>query len=79
VIAALGGQCRHCGFADSRALQIDHVEGGGGKERRSAPSQIVWLRAVLQSVVAGEHRYQLLCANCNWIKRVEQEEWRGGS
>jgi len=24
-----------------------------------------------------EIKYQLLCANCNWIKRFENKEWGG--
>jgi RNase P subunit RPR2 len=27
---------------------------------------------------ADPGEYQLLCANCNWIKRYEEEEWVGG-
>ena len=29
---------------------------------------------VLRSVAENEGRYQLLCANCNWIKRYEKKE-----
>jgi hypothetical protein len=28
----------------------------------------------LMSVLAGNKKYQLLCANCNWIKRNEIRE-----
>src|SRR5881394_22666 len=34
-LAFLGGRCVQCGFDDARALQIDHVHGGGNKERKS--------------------------------------------
>lgn len=34
VLRALGGKCVQCGFCDPRALQIDHVDGGGHIERR---------------------------------------------
>ena len=27
--------------------------------------------------IKKEKKYQLLCANCNWIKRFENKEWGG--
>jgi hypothetical protein len=75
--AALGGKCGRCGFADERALQIDHVRGDGCRESRGAThGQKVSLGTYYKHVVAqaDSGRYQLLCANCNWIKRVENKE-----
>ena len=69
MVAALGGVCQRCGFADSRALQVDHVNGGGNRELRASNS-----RTTLANVLARSGEFQLLCANCNWIKRVEQGE-----
>ena len=66
-IAILGGVCKKCGFSDVRALQIDHINGGGVKE----------LKKVIRSVLNKENKYQLLCANCNWIKRVLNKEATG--
>ena len=72
-LAQLGGKCVCCGFSDVRALQIDHVNGDGKKERRER--RIASLtRLALEDKAAGGHRYQLLCANCNWIKRWERDE-----
>jgi hypothetical protein len=51
-------------------LQIDHVRGGGRQERKQLCPEAV-LQKILQ--VAGEG-YQILCANCNWIKRHEEKE-----
>lgn len=31
-------------------------------------------RGINQRVDRGEPGYQLLCANCNWIKRAEMDE-----
>jgi len=73
VIEALGGVCVACGHPDRRALQIDHVEGGGGNELRRLTYNAYHTK-VLASIEAGERRYQLLCANCNWIKRAEKNE-----
>lgn len=72
VIETLGGpRCKRCGFDDERALQIDHVHGGGVEERR----RIGW-RAVYERALKYPAEYQVLCANCNWIKRAERGETR---
>lgn len=68
-LSALGDVCVRCGFDDPRALQIDHIDGGGTSERRKIGTYGIWHR-----VVDGEPGYQLLCANCNWIKRAEMDE-----
>lgn len=69
-IDSLGGpKCKHCGFSDERALQIDHVNGGGVEERK----RIGW-KTMLRRVIQQPHEYQVLCANCNWIKRAERGE-----
>lgn len=74
--AHLGGVCQRCGFSDDRALQIDHVHGGGRKERSSSSAGMLYRRVIAS--VPGE-TYQLLCANCNWIKRHENQEWVASS
>lgn len=70
-IEKLGGKCVMCGFDDPRALQIDHVEGNGNKHRRKSH----WY-SYYKSIVDGtiEISVQLLCANCNFIKRHENKE-----
>ena len=69
-LAFLGNRCVRCGFSDVRALQIDHVNGNGYAERNGSGGAM----AIYKRVLAGSQNYQLLCANCNWIKRVEQGE-----
>jgi hypothetical protein len=76
-IEALGGKCANpynlphpdwCN--DIRCLQIDHINGGGTKELNliSRPS-------FLHSIIKGERKdVQLLCANCNWIKKCNNME-----
>lgn len=68
-----GTECKNCGFSDTRALQIDHINNDGGKERRGLGGQNFsgwrfyhWLKQ--QGWPDG---YQTLCANCNMIKHVE--------
>lgn len=74
IIDALGGKCIRCGFTDIRALQIDHVNGHGGRERKSTInfSHDRYERMIMEN----KDRYQILCANCNWIKRVEKGEYK---
>lgn len=71
---ALGGKCVKCGFKDVRALQIDHINGGGSQERKERDFKMNFHKHVLESFIRKENKYQLLCANCNWIKRFENKE-----
>jgi len=72
------GPCVRCGYDDRRALQFDHVQAGGNKERTVngkdwvSPFTEPMYVATRDRFVAGE--LQVLCANCNWIKRYEQNE-----
>ena len=72
---SMGGKCFKCGFSDYRALQIDHVN-GDGKSERPLLNKKDYYPNVSKSFLAGENRYQLLCCNCNWIKREENGEYR---
>lgn len=76
VLDLLGGVCCKCGFDDRRALQIDHVKGGGLYDYNRSPGG-VYLSRVKRHIKRGGKKYQLLCANCNWIKRNEQKEFGG--
>ena len=72
-IEVLGGKCVKCGFSDIRALQIDHIHGGGSQEVKRLGTV-----SMLKKVINEPSGYQLLCANCNWIKRVENNEVKSG-
>jgi len=73
-IALLGGRCVRCGFTDERALQFDHINGGGVAESKTRTTN--HYKNIIESVLKKENKYQLLCANCNWIKRAENHEVR---
>jgi hypothetical protein len=67
----LGGYtCKRCGFDDPRALQIDHVDDTGYVKRRSGEMGETLYRKVIETGGLG---FQVLCANCNWIKKAEFE------
>ena len=73
VLDGYGGKCLSCGFTDQRALQIDHVNGGGTEERKDGRhSGYMLYRQLIEAQYPAE--YQLLCANCNAIKADEQKE-----
>ncbi len=96
IFALLGGHCgwhdgeRRCTWGvlsspcdDPRALVIDHMQGGGEKERRKGygAGNAFYVRVpthlkALPSQTKSD-KYQLLCANHNMIKRFANEEALG--
>jgi len=71
VIRILGGKCAKCGFGDWRALQVDHVNGCGNDFRLP---QLMLYKDIRRCLITGETKYQLLCSNCNSIKKYENNE-----
>lgn len=68
-------ECKKCGYTDIRALSIDHIDGSGhahkdhlGK-RLKGESIYRWLKA--HNFPQG---FQVLCMNCQFIKRHENNE-----
>lgn len=80
ILDRLGGKCSRCGFTDERALQFDHIEGDGSKQR-GAKGFDWWTWVKKLDVMPDEELkslIQVLCANCNQIKRVENNEYGAG-
>ena len=79
LINLLGNKCVRCGFNDVRALQIDHINGGGYKELKEkfVGAQTMYNYYKNHPEEANE-KLQILCANCNWIKRSESKNETGG-
>lgn len=72
ILDILGRQCAVCGFDDERALQIDHIDGGGAASHKNG-----YTYRYLQNILADpeiKSKYQTLCANHNWIKRAVNNE-----
>jgi hypothetical protein len=63
-----GHVCVVCGFSDKRALTLDHKLNNGNIERRELGMRGPYMRAK-QEYLPDE--YQILCMNCQFIKRVE--------
>ena len=76
IIEFLGGKCIKCGFSDWRALQIDHINSDGYKERkeRGGNNLSKFYARIEKDVEERTGKYQLLCSNCNWIKKYESFE-----
>ena len=68
LIQKLGGKCSRCGIEDWRVLQINHINGGGHKERISKGSKKTY-KEILNGERDGE--FSLLCANCNILYEYE--------
>ena len=68
-----GKKCVRCGFDDVRALCVDHINGGGTQERKlwQNKNKIYYYKSIIEKNGEG---YQLLCQNCNTIKRIEEKE-----
>ena len=73
LIHLLGGVCKRCGFSDIRALQLDHINGGGLKEQKKLGTHVMY-RKYLLDLAKAKACLQVLCANCNWIKRHTNSE-----
>lgn len=67
--------CIKCGFSDIRALSIDHISGGGSSHRRLYSKTGGQFYRFLKNE-GYPKGYQVLCMNCQFIKRHEKEEWR---
>jgi hypothetical protein len=74
LIKKLGGKCARCGFDDIRALQIDHKLGDGAEDRLRFKNGLYLYSHYLENFNEARHRLQVLCANCNWIKKEENDE-----
>ena len=73
IIDHYGGKCAKCGFSDRRALQIDHINGGGKREMKKMGCSLAFYLHIIKNNFPPT--YQILCANCNWIKRFERNEY----
>jgi hypothetical protein len=64
-------KCCKCGFSDIRALCVDHINGGGRKHSQELGGH------VYEWIVKNnypENMFQILCQNCNIIKKIENKE-----
>jgi hypothetical protein len=67
----LGSKCVKCGFDDKRILHIDHINGGGCREKKLAGTK----QTNYKKILANPKNYQILCPEHNWLKREEKQEF----
>jgi hypothetical protein len=69
-------KCAKCGFSDIRTLSIDHINGGGRKHAQELKKAgtIFYRWLIKNNFPEG---YQVLCMNCNYIKKIENKEDTG--
>lgn len=69
----LGGwKCVACGETDRRVLVFDHRIGDGHDERDKMGGQLPTIRFYYHNATEAKERLQVLCANCNWKKNVQE-------
>lgn len=69
MILTFGSKCACCGESESLFLQLDHIHNDGHLERKKQrTTYVAWRRLKLNGW--PKDRHQLLCANCNFGKRM---------
>jgi len=67
VYSKLGGKCATCGESRPPVLSVDHINGGGNMHRKSLRRD---RRKYYKDILSDESgRFQILCMNCQWMKR----------
>lgn len=70
MIEAYGGRCVCCGESEQTFLAIDHINNDGNLERRQFGKGGNGFFTRLSKLGFPKDRYQLLCHNCNFAKRL---------
>lgn len=71
-----GARCVRCGFSNELALQFDHKNGRGyrHKKKKFRDSQTMFIKYYVKHPKEARQTLQVLCANCNWIKKGQMQE-----
>ncbi len=64
-------KCTSCGIDDIDVIQIDHIHNDGNQEKSRGLREF-YPKILSLSQDEAQSRFQLLCANCNWKKQLEQ-------
>lgn len=73
VLSHYGGvppRCKKCNYDIYQALDLDHVNDDGRKERRIFRGSLVFYKYIIKNNYP--QKYQVLCKNCNWLKFYEK-------
>lgn len=72
--------CNKCGYdVDVRALQIDKITGGHRKwaKEKKLTNTLRFYYWIIKNPEFAIKEFQILCANCNYLKRHYNNEWGG--
>lgn len=73
LVIFLGGQCVKCGYKENiKALELDHKNNDGDLDRKRLGNKIY--RYYVKNLEEAREKLQILCANCNKIKAIEEME-----
>lgn len=74
LISRLGGVCVGCGNHNRQILHFDHISGGGCAENSGNKRDSLGKYTKLFKDSSELIKLQLLCPNCNWLKRTSSNE-----
>ena len=69
----LGGKCVVCGEHNPMFLTIDHIDGGGSKERRTVSPGTTYRK--IRDKIRTEEEFQVLCFNHNAEKTILESKY----
>lgn len=69
LLDAYGRRCACCGESEPAFLTLDHINGGGKKDRAQIPDGQRGLYRKLKKLGWPTDRFRLLCMNCNFATR----------
>jgi hypothetical protein len=75
--SCLGDNCCHtgeCPIIDPRCLQLDHINSDGPADKLRLGSGSGLINYYFGHLEEAKSNLQILCANCNWVKRTVKEE-----
>lgn len=74
ILTLFGQKCNKCGYCeDVRALQVDHINRATVHRNHTARSGYgLYIRILNGTLPISD--FQLLCANCNWLKKLDNNE-----
>ena len=74
IFKILGNKCSECGFDDERTFQISSITNLGKKISKNNNGN-KFLRCLFKmSPEELRNNFQLLCSNCNWIKKINLKD-----
>lgn len=69
-------ECQNCGISDKRFLEIDHIAGQGNRKLKTLPGRASQERRYyIKHPQQCREDLQILCSNCNQLKKEERMEY----